>query len=86
MVCRAAPMEVTDSGLRSEFYRIISGKSLAQLNSYWTTLIFTGKGRPPKQFSDHRTLVEMLRRNPQAISYVPVDAVSDGLRVIHTVD
>ena len=45
---RVQPMELSDLGYKAIFYREISGKTLPQINSYWTTLIFTGKGKPPK--------------------------------------
>lgn len=39
-------------GRQTTFYREIAGKTLPQINSYWTTLIFTGKGKPPRSIDE----------------------------------
>jgi ABC-type phosphate transport system substrate-binding protein len=77
------PIELRDSAYRAMFYREISGKTLPQLNSYWTTLIFTGKGKPPRSIDEEKQLIELLNSDPKAISYVPVGPISSMLRILH---
>lgn len=81
---RVKPVELTDAQVRAQFYRKISGKTLPQIRSYWTTLIFTGKGRPPKAVKKASRLVEALNRDPYAIGYLPMDLVTDSVKVVHT--
>jgi len=80
---RVVPLELNDTPFRQLFYRQISGKSLAQINSYWTTLIFTGKGRPPKKVGALTELIELLASDPHAITYLPADQITDSMKVVH---
>lgn len=80
---RVRPIELSDDGIKASFYYKISGKTLPQINSYWTTLIFTGKGKPPRNIDKTPHLIEMLRNDPQAITYLPLEQITDSMRVIH---
>lgn len=79
---RIKTLELDDDTLKAAFYEKISGKSLAQINSYWTTLIFTGKGRPPKTYATRESLLDMLRHDPYTISFLPIEQVNDSLKVV----
>jgi hypothetical protein len=72
---RVRPVELRDSAYKADFYRGISGKTLPQINSYWTTLIFTGKGKPPRSVDELERLVELLNSDPQAIAYLPLGQI-----------
>ena len=80
---RVNPLELRESGLKESFYRVICGKSLAQVNSYWTTLIFTGKGKPPRSIEGVEQLIARLNSDPQAIGYLPLDQVGASMKVLH---
>jgi len=44
------PIDLADEAAnRATFYRIVCGKSPAQLRAYWSKLIFTGAGQPPRE-------------------------------------
>ena len=70
------------SPARAEFYRQITGKTLAQVRAYWARVIFTGKGQPPRQL-DSAATAKLLAENPRAIAYVERTAVSAGMRVVY---
>ncbi len=80
---RVKPVELNDNGYKTLFYREISGKTLAQINSYWTTLIFTGKGRPPKNIEEAGRLIELLNSDPHAISYLPLGQITESVKVLY---
>lgn len=80
------PLELHDTATQELFYHEISGKTLAQINSYWTTLIFTGKGRPPKKISGVAQLIEALSKNPNAITYLPLNQITGSMKIVHMVD
>jgi len=81
---RVTPLELSDQNYKSSFYRKISGKNPSQITSYWTTLIFTGKGKPPKEYRESRGLLSELTSNPGAIAYIPAEQLSDRMKVVHT--
>ena len=78
------PVELHNEDYQKSFYLGISGKTLSQVNSYWTTLIFTGKGRPPKKVSGIDELVDVIQKNPDAISYLPLERITGGMKIVHT--
>ena len=83
---RAMPIELKDNPVRSDFYREVSGKTPSQLNSYWATLVFTGKGKPPRGYRDKQEFVQQLEHLPGAISYLPADQVQPGMKVVFRSD
>lgn len=82
---RIQTLELSNTDLKAQFYEKVAGKNLRQLNSYWTTLIFTGKGKPPKNVDKAEALLNELSENPSAIAYVPVEYLDDRLKVVHRV-
>lgn len=83
---RVQPFELSNADFKAQFYEKVAGKNLRQLNSYWTTLIFTGKGKPPKNVDKAEALLNALSDNPSAIAYMPVEYLDDRLKVVHRVE
>ncbi len=79
---KTEPIELREKEIRSNFYASITGKSPKQLSAYWTTLVFTGKGRPPKRYQDLDDLIEVLENNPGKITYLDRDQVTDSMKII----
>ncbi len=80
----AIPVELNDNNIRSLFNQGISGKTPSQLNAYWTTLVFTGKGKPPKRISDNEKLYNQLIENPDTIGYIFENQIHDKkLKVVY---
>lgn len=82
---RIQPFELSNQEYKAEFYHKVTGKTLHQLNSYWTALIFTGKGKPPRNLDDTQALLTEVVANPAAITYMPSEYLNEHLRVIHRV-
>ncbi len=70
--------------IREEFYEKVVDKTPAQLNAYWSRLIFTGKGKPPKQYFDDAEVLETVLEEEDSVGYIDSSAVSEGIRVIYT--
>lgn len=70
------------SETRAYFYQTLAGKNESQLKTYWATLIFTGKGRPPRGVSDQAAMLDMIAADPRAIGYVDTELVDDRVRVL----
>lgn len=69
-----------DHPIREAFYAALTGMSSAQVNSYWSRLIFTGRTLPPPVVPSEQSMIEQLRRNPGAIGYLPRVPNDSGLR------
>jgi ABC-type phosphate transport system substrate-binding protein len=79
----AVPIDQADGSItRDEFYTKISGKSAAQIKAYWSKIIFTGRGQPPKTVSSSAEVKKRLLENPAAIGYIEDKMVDDSVRVL----
>ncbi|CBL44619.1 Hypothetical protein HDN1F_10360 [gamma proteobacterium HdN1] len=70
---------------RDAFYLKTTGKSPAQVNSYWSAQIFSGKGQPPETAVDDIEMVQTISSNSGQIGYVDVSAVNASVKVILTI-
>lgn len=71
-----------NSAARDEFNDKVLGKSSSQLKSYWSRLIFTGKGTPPKQVVNDAAIKAAVAGNPAMIGYIDASAVDGTVKVV----
>ena len=72
-----------DAPLRSAFYLALTGMGPAQINSYWSRLMFSGQTMPPQPLPSEAAMADLVRRNPSALGYLSQDPQADkGLRVV----
>ena len=82
---QAEPLALSDDQPASdEFNSKVLNKSTAQLTAFWSKLVFTGKGQPPKVFSSDAEIISAVASNPNAIGYVDAESVDDSVRVAAT--
>lgn len=67
---------------REVFYSELVRKSQSQLNSYWSRIIFAGKGQPPFTVNDGIEVIEFISGNQNMIGYVDTDMVDETVKVI----
>jgi len=70
------------NGSRVEFDESVLGRSSAQVQSYWSKLVFTGKGTPPKEVDSDAAALELVLKNPSTIAYIDSSKVTGDVRVI----
>lgn len=68
---------------RNDFYANIVKKSEAQLKSYWSRLIFTGKGQAPQVVGGDAEVKSMVASNPNLIGYIDESAVDGSVKVVY---
>jgi len=66
------------------FYESVIGKSASQLRAYWSRLVFTGKGKPPKSLGGDAEIVAAVAMNDTLIGYVDAGAVTSDVKVLLT--
>lgn len=80
---KMVPIDQEDAEkIRTEFYSKVVKKDAAQLNAYWSRLIFTGKGEPPKKVADNAEVIALVKSNPNIIGYVDAAAVNNTVKVL----
>jgi ABC-type phosphate transport system substrate-binding protein len=79
----AVPIDqVEGSAARDEFYTKVTGKSASQLKAHWAKIIFTGRGRPPREVPNSIEVKKEVVQNPSAIGYIERIHVDGNLRVL----
>ena len=72
-----------DNPGRAAFYQALTGMDLAQINSYWSRLMFSGQTLPPQPLPGEAAMLDLVRRNPSAVGYLLQEPAADkGLRVV----
>lgn len=70
------------SDIRSNFTTTILKKNSAQAKAYWTQLLFTGKGTPPKEMETDADVVRLVSANPALIGYIDSKSADDTVKVV----
>jgi len=73
-----------DQAATDEFNNKVLNKSTAQLTAFWSKLVFTGKGQPPKVLPNDAAVISTVASNPGAIGFIDAGAVNDSVRVVAT--
>lgn len=81
---QAVPINLAGSDARANFEEKALSKSSSQLKAYWSKLVFTGKGSPPKEVKSEQEMLDLIAKNPNFIGYVSADKVDDSVKVIAT--
>ncbi len=58
------------NALRAEFNKKALKKSSNQVKAYWSKLVFSGKGTPPKELASDAEIKAFVASNPNAIGYI----------------
>ncbi|MBI2382432.1 MAG: phosphate ABC transporter substrate-binding protein [Gammaproteobacteria bacterium] len=53
-----------------------------QLKAYWSQLVFTGKGTPPKEVDNDDEVKKLIAANPNMIGYVDAAKVDASVKVV----
>ena len=69
---------------KEAFYAGVTSKNESQLKSYWSGLIFTGKGQPLASVADDAAMVAKVAAEADAIGYVDSAAVNSSVKVLFT--
>ncbi len=69
---------------KEHFYAVVTSKNESQLKSYWSGLVFTGKGQPMTSVADDAAVVAKVAAEAEAIGYVDSASVTDSVKVLFT--
>jgi hypothetical protein len=69
---------------KERFYSALTNKNESQLKSYWSGLVFTGKGQPLQSVDDDAAVIAKVGSEANAIGYIDTSAVNDKVKVLFT--
>ena len=70
------------SPLRDAFYTKVAAKSPALVKAYWTKMIFTGRGKPPREVANSAAVRKEVAANPAMIGYIERVALDASVRPV----
>jgi ABC-type phosphate transport system substrate-binding protein len=80
---QAVPIDLAPGAAnRDEFYTKTTGRSAAQLKSYWAKQSFSGKGTAPKAVAGDDEVKRLIAANPNTIGYIDKARVDASVRVV----
>lgn len=82
---KALPLTQADGNpATDEFNQNVLNKSSSQLKAYWSKLVFTGKGTPPKEAANDAEVVSLVASNPNLIGFVTQGAADGSVKVVQS--
>ncbi|WP_440055846.1 phosphate ABC transporter substrate-binding protein [Pseudoalteromonas sp. T1lg65] len=80
---KALPItQMEGSAVTEEFNQKVLNKSASQLKAYWSKLVFTGKGTPPKEANNDAEVIKLVASNPNLIGFVTSGAADGSVKVV----
>ena len=80
---RVTPVDQGPSSpARQKFYKTVVKKDGTALKVYWSKILFTGKGQPPREIGDDADVKSWVAANPDAIGYVDGKFVDSSVKVL----
>ena len=79
---KAKLFEPVEGESRSIFLKDVLRKNESRLSSYWSRMMFSGKGTPPKPVNTEAEIITLVAATKHAISYVESSLVSSSVKVV----
>ena len=80
----AIPLNQDDgTSARDTFNERVCKKNASQYKAYWSKLVFTGKGTPPKDAGDGNGVKGLVASNPNMIGYIDASLVDASVKVVY---
>jgi len=75
------PLDNQDSLLREQFYMAVANMSAMRVKAYWSRIVFSGQGRPPREIATSEA-ASILADDLQALTYLYEDKVTDDMKIL----
>lgn len=81
---KATPLNQDNKAAVTEaFNKEVLKKSSSQAKAYWSKLVFTGKGTPPKEVDGDAAMIAAVSSDSSAVGYVDASAVTEAVKIIY---
>lgn len=67
---------------RDQFYLRVAGKTPALLKAYWSKMVFTGRGQPPRELAGSAAVRRAVAEDPALIGYIEREALDPSVRPV----
>lgn len=78
--------QVESAPIRGDFYKMATGRDVAQVKAAWSRLVFSGKAQPPRELADAAAVKKAVSADPKAVGYIDKAAVDSSVKVVLTLN
>ena len=71
-----------NSDIYSNFYRLVTSKSVAQIRSRRASLTFAGVSLPPEVVENDEEVIRWLKKHPNGIGYINENNLNEHIKVL----
>ena len=75
--------QVPISPARAAFTKVVHGKPVSAIASYWQQQIFAGREVPPAEKAGDAAVIAFVKANPGAIGYLSAGVAADGVKILN---
>ena len=76
------PVMMKSGPLHEVFIEKYVDRSVQRFVTYWRQMVFTGKGVPPRSFTQEAELVEFVARTPGSVGFASAEADTSGIKIL----
>lgn len=75
------------STIRQAFYKAVLGKTISEMNGYWASRVFSGKGKPPTEIKNSTSEIvnNWLEKTPNGIAYSLLANAPDNANILFSI-
>lgn len=78
------PVDLVDANpQRAQFYRLLVGKDISEINAYWSRQIFTGRMQAPPRVDSSEDVLKWVAARPGGIGFVELSRADARVRVVY---
>jgi ABC-type phosphate transport system substrate-binding protein len=67
---------------RDQFYLRVAGKTPALLKAWWSKMVFTGRGQPPRELAGSFDVRKAVADDPALVGYIEREALDPSVRQV----
>ncbi len=81
------PVDLPESSVAREiFYKKATGRDAAQVRAVWARLIFTGRGKLPRELPDAAAVKKAVAADPNLVGYIDKADLDASVKVVLALD
>jgi hypothetical protein len=81
------PVDLLESSVdREDFYKKATGRDMAQVRAVWARLIFTGRGKLPKELPDAAAVKKAVAADPNLVGYIQKSDIDASVKVVFSLN
>jgi ABC-type phosphate transport system substrate-binding protein len=79
---QALALDLPKGPARDAFYQRIAGRNNNQMKAYWSKIVFSGSGQPPKEATSAQDVVSQVAKSANLIGYVDKAAINNSVKIV----